>query len=352
MAFRLALSGMNGPSQEHRFERWGPCPGGRTWRLDERLSREDGSVRVLAEFLTASTSFEQLKELPSSVCRSPSPPWAAAFADKATEPQQLPELTAAAIIRAPPHKAGTICVQRTVDNRTDERMKSCMVRRIEWRLEQAAGLKALFPRGECVSSTVFSAAGMEGLQLIFYPNGCASAPSGFSSFFMHCPGEVMPKAWLHIGKHRVEAIQEDVQKGWVGRVKFWHVERSAEAETDSINLAVEVQDAPSELLQVHASNDPRRYLRKGVTGSVEVRPPSQGRPRSSSSPTKAKRRPPPPTSDSTLARSAQTTQWMSQAYVDSAQGYNARAVTPRGSERMPAITPSPPLAMQALPASA
>jgi len=352
LVFRLSLSGMSGPSQENRFDRWSPCPSGRTWRLDDRFMREDGSVRVVADFLAAIGALELHKEgltLTSSPevspggYRAPAPAWVQPltldFGERAPEsPQHLPELAI--------QRAGTLCVHHQIDNRMDDRMRSCMVRRIEWRLEQGSTLKAQFPRGECIYSTCFSAAGMDGLQLIFYPMGCASAPSGYSSFFLHCP-ESMPRAWLHVGKHRIEALHEELQPGWVGRVKFWHCEKFADAETDLVYLAVEVQEAPSEVLQVHASNDPRRYMRKSLVGGVDVRPPSQGRPSSRSS-SKARRRPVPPATESTLVKGAQTTHWMTQAYVDSAQGINAnaRVTTPRGqsSERtmMPPLTPSPP----------
>merc|ERR1719487_1796370 len=48
---------------------------------------------------------------------------------------------------------------RTLDLVQDQvdKMKSRMVRRIEWRLEQGSALRKCFPAGECVCSTTFEA---------------------------------------------------------------------------------------------------------------------------------------------------------------------------------------------------
>ena len=43
-------------------------------------------------------------------------------------------------------------------------MQSRMVRKIEWRVESASLLRKCFPPNECLCSTTFSAAGIEGMQ--------------------------------------------------------------------------------------------------------------------------------------------------------------------------------------------
>lgn len=337
IVFRLSVGGMPGPSQENRFGRWAPCPAGRMWKLDERLSKDDGRLRIVAEFLASTGSLELRHEPLVSVARAPVPAWSPAFAEKPGSPvgasTTLPELTV--------QRIGTLCVKRIVDNRMDERRKSCMVRRIDWRLERISSLKSCMPKGEGIYSTTFDAAGMEGLQLIFFPNGCDSAPSGYCSFFMHCP-DGMPRCLLHIGKHRVEAQNDEYQPGWVGRVKLWHCEKYPDADTDSVSLSVELQEAPFEAVRVRAANDPRRFIRNTFVGGVEVRPPSSGRPKSSP---KTKRRPAQPHSDSTLARGADTTKWMAQAYADSAQGY-MKSASPRpcSSEGRSSYEKMPPIA--------
>merc|ERR1719284_1660332 len=85
LTFRLSLSGMFGPAQENRFDRWGPWPAGRTWRLDERMSREDGNVRVVAEFLTAAGSSELLRGSQTTTLRQRTPAWAAGFSEPPPE---------------------------------------------------------------------------------------------------------------------------------------------------------------------------------------------------------------------------------------------------------------------------
>jgi len=344
MAFRLSISGMYGPAQENKFEKWAPCPAGRTWRLDDRLNRDEGNVRICAEFLASrtSTQLHAARESAAHLAQPERPVTAPALADKAADPpQQLAELIM-------PY-AGIVSVHRQVDNRQDERMKSCMVRRIEWRLDQASGLKTIFPKGECLYSTSFSAAGMEGLQLLFYPMGCASAPQGYCSFFLKCP-ETVPRVWLQLGKHRMEALSEDSQPGCVGRAKCWHYDKAVDNDTDALMLLLEVQEAPCESIHVNCANDPRRFVKAKTF--AEVRPPSSARPRSSSN-KPGKRRPPPPTSDSNLTKGADTTKWMTQAYADASQGYSSGAQTARqpssDRDRMPPLTktPSPPLGMQA-----
>lgn len=343
LVFKLAVAGMSGPKQENRFESWGPCASGRVWKLDERNYKDDGGLRVAAEFLAATGSLELRHQPPAA--RTFVPGWSPIFAENSADPAKaaacLPELAI--------QRIGTLCVKRSIDNRSDDRTRSCMVRRIDWQLHQISSLKTCMPRGQCIYSTHFDAAGMEGLQLVFFPNGCDGAPSGYCSFFMHCP-DGMPRAWLHVGKHRVEALNEEYQPGWVGRIRFWHCEKYPDAETDSVSLAVEIQEAPFDALRVRASNDPRRFLRNSFAGGVELRLPSTARPKSTSSP-KRKLRPAPPVSDSTLARGADTSKYIAQAYLDSAQGY-VKSTPPRSPSkdgsptRMPQLAPSPSLGNQ------
>eukprot|EP00434_Breviolum_minutum_P014515 symbB.v1.2.012800.t1/scaffold884.1/size313170/12 len=84
-------------------------------------------------------------------------------------------------------------------------IRSGMVRRIEWKLEKASQLRKCFPENECLCSTTFEAAGVDDLQLVFYPSGYVGAREGFCSFFLHCPAGSMIKCWLSVGKHRREA---------------------------------------------------------------------------------------------------------------------------------------------------
>jgi len=71
-----------------------------------------------------------------------------------------------------------------------EHMKSRMVRRVEWRVEQASILRQCFPPGESIRSQEFDAAGIEGMQLIFYPSGYTGAAEGYCSLFLFAPAGV------------------------------------------------------------------------------------------------------------------------------------------------------------------
>jgi hypothetical protein len=122
-------------------------------------------------------------------------------------------------------------------------------------------------------------------------------------------------------------LDEEWQPGWLGRVKFWHCDKLCDADSDQVVLAVEIQEAPSEVLCVHTKDDSRSIPK--MTGGVEVRAPSTPRPKSTAH--KAKRRPPAPASDTTLARGMHTTQWVAQAYIDSAQGYSRASTPGRGT---------------------
>merc|ERR1719454_2549713 len=63
-------------------------------------------------------------------------------------------------------------------------MQSRMTRRVEWRVEQASMLQRCFPEGECLCSSAFEAAGLQGLQLVFYPSGMDGAKEGHCSLFL------------------------------------------------------------------------------------------------------------------------------------------------------------------------
>merc|ERR1712232_1279818 len=51
-----------------------------------------------------------------------------------------------------------------------KKMRSRMTRRIEWKVEQASMLQQCFPAGVSICSPTFLAAGLDGLQLVFFPS--------------------------------------------------------------------------------------------------------------------------------------------------------------------------------------
>eukprot|EP00435_Cladocopium_sp_Y103_P039660 s1791_g10.t1 len=122
-------------------------------------------------------------------------------------------------------------------------IRSGMVRRIEWRLEKASQLRKCFPENECLCSTTFEAAGVDDLQLVFYPSGYVGAREGFCSFFLHCPAGSMIKCWLSVGKHRREAKCAFEKPGFFGRTNFCRFNNSIDTTDDTTLLVLEIDEA-------------------------------------------------------------------------------------------------------------
>lgn len=122
-------------------------------------------------------------------------------------------------------------------------IRSGMVRRIEWRLEKASQLRKCFPENECLCSTTFEAAGVDDLQLVFYPSGYVGAREGFCSFFLHCPAGSMIKCWLSVGKHRREAKCAFEKPGFFGRTNFCRFDNSIDTTDDTTLLVLEIDEA-------------------------------------------------------------------------------------------------------------
>lgn len=150
------------------------------------------------------------------------------------------------------HAVGTIISHRYLIHRTLELvekqvdlMRSRMVRQIEWRLERASVLRRCFPEGECVCSTSFEAAGVDGLQLVFYPSGHKGAREGFCSYFLQCPAGSTIKCWLAAGKQRREASARlSFEKpGFFGRTNFCRFDHCIDPSDDSILLVLEIDEA-------------------------------------------------------------------------------------------------------------
>jgi len=123
-------------------------------------------------------------------------------------------------------------------------VRSRSVRRVQWRLEQAFSLRQSFAEGRAVCSTAFQAAGISGLQLIFYPSGCVGARPGFCSFFVSCPAGCTVRCWLWAGRWRREAQTEpSTSKDLVGRVNFARFENCIDPVDEGIELALDIEEA-------------------------------------------------------------------------------------------------------------
>ncbi|CAJ1416799.1 unnamed protein product [Effrenium voratum] len=122
-------------------------------------------------------------------------------------------------------------------------MRSRAIRRVQWRLENGPLLLS-FAKDQAVRSTAFQAAGISGMQLVFYPQGCAGARPGFCSFFLSCPPGCTLRCWLWAGRWRREARPEPAeQPDCVGRVNFARFENVIDPVDESVELVLEIEEA-------------------------------------------------------------------------------------------------------------
>eukprot|EP00913_Durusdinium_trenchii_P030727 g28780.t1 len=234
LVFRLFL-GTESVILRHSFDGKTPCGLKRMGSILEQKS-VDGSLRLGIEI------HESLVESVASA-GSHSNPMAAAG-----EPQGPVD--------------GTLSVQRYLNHRLLELMqsqgrafldqlhkkvdvmRSRAVRRVQWRLENGPLLFQTFAKEQAVRSTAFQAAGISGMQLVFYPQGCAGARPGFCSFFLSCPPNVTLRCWLWAGRWRREARPEPVeQPDLVGRVNFARFENIIDPVDESVDLVLEIEEA-------------------------------------------------------------------------------------------------------------
>lgn len=133
-----------------------------------------------------------------------------------------------------------------VKNQVDA-MRSRMVRRVEWRLENASKLRKCFPANESMCSASFNAAGVEGLQLIFYPNGYNGATDGFCSLYLFGPAGVTLKCNLFVGDQKRDANHTYDVAGAFGRTNFCRLDAGVDQVTDTITLSLEIDEAHQDM---------------------------------------------------------------------------------------------------------
>jgi len=122
-------------------------------------------------------------------------------------------------------------------------MNSRMVRKVEWRIECASLLRRCFPPNECLCSASFSAAGIEGMQFVFYPSGYKGSTEGYCSLFLYGPAGATLKCFLSAGPQRREASHSFDEPGAFGRTNFARYEGTIDEADDSILVQLEIEDA-------------------------------------------------------------------------------------------------------------
>lgn len=202
--------------------------------LKDQINREEDSLRVSIEILEAVREVEH-------VIKAPALP-AGGEVDGEIDERSKP-------------LEGKVVFRRHLNNRLLEQvksqvesMKSRMVRRVEWRLEQASMLRRCFPPGESICSVAFAAAGVDNLQLLFYPCGYGGATDGFCSFFLYAPAGATLKYTLYAGSQRRDATHFFEDPGAFGRTNFCRFESIVEEDTDTILLALEIDEAHQDVV--------------------------------------------------------------------------------------------------------
>eukprot|EP00416_Gambierdiscus_australes_P013283 CAMPEP_0171135954 /NCGR_PEP_ID=MMETSP0766_2-20121228/130658_1 /TAXON_ID=439317 /ORGANISM="Gambierdiscus australes, Strain CAWD 149" /LENGTH=745 /DNA_ID=CAMNT_0011599471 /DNA_START=12 /DNA_END=2249 /DNA_ORIENTATION=+ len=194
--------------------------------LKDQINREDDSLRVSVEIL------ETVRELEHPV-KPPPPPEDIDEREAAVQPLE-----------------GMVIFRRHVNNRIVDQvkkeveiMRSRMVRRIEWRVEQASLLRRCFPNGESMCSAPFSAAGIENMQMMFYPSGYGGCSDGFCSVYLWAPAGTTLKCSLWAGNQRRDASHYFEEPGAFGRTNFCRFESAVDVDEDTVTLALDVEEA-------------------------------------------------------------------------------------------------------------
>eukprot|EP00933_Yihiella_yeosuensis_P021871 TRINITY_DN17256_c0_g1_i1.p1 TRINITY_DN17256_c0_g1~~TRINITY_DN17256_c0_g1_i1.p1 ORF type:complete len:730 (-),score=119.53 TRINITY_DN17256_c0_g1_i1:340-2529(-) len=146
-------------------------------------------------------------------------------------------------------------------------IRSSMVRRIEWKIEKAGMLRRCFPEGESLCSSTFEAAGVDNLQLVFYPSGIQGAREGFCSYFLYCPAGTMLKCYLSVGKQRREARTACDRPGFSGRSNFCRFDSCTEMGEDSVLLVLEIDEAQQNIKDVLSHRPKVSAVQTSVDGS-------------------------------------------------------------------------------------
>eukprot|EP00442_Polarella_glacialis_P025536 CAMPEP_0115082562 /NCGR_PEP_ID=MMETSP0227-20121206/19982_1 /TAXON_ID=89957 /ORGANISM="Polarella glacialis, Strain CCMP 1383" /LENGTH=769 /DNA_ID=CAMNT_0002470689 /DNA_START=76 /DNA_END=2385 /DNA_ORIENTATION=+ len=206
--------------------------------MRDQINKEDDTLKIGVEIL------ESVREI-EHVVKPPAPPNLEGFTDAQAE------------IELAAHAKQLECslmFRRNVNNRLLEQvktqveaMRSRMVRRVEWRVEQGAMLRKCFASGESMCSASFAAAGVEGLQFIFYPSGYGGATDGFCSLYLFAPAGATLKCNLCVGTQKRDANNTWEESGAFGRMNYCRLETVIDPETDSITIALEVQEAHQDM---------------------------------------------------------------------------------------------------------
>eukprot|EP00929_Paragymnodinium_shiwhaense_P007310 TRINITY_DN111231_c0_g1_i1.p1 TRINITY_DN111231_c0_g1~~TRINITY_DN111231_c0_g1_i1.p1 ORF type:complete len:772 (-),score=210.02 TRINITY_DN111231_c0_g1_i1:107-2422(-) len=225
-----------------------PYGTGRACFIDKVMDRRTNSLRVGVEIL----EFVRIIERPIEL--TPENPDDVVPQEETKETLLNPKMEASV--------PGDIVIQRHMSHRIleqvvrqVERMRARMVRHVEWRIEQASTLRRTFPEGHALVSKEFDAAGIEGMQLVFYPTGYTGAVLSNCSYYLKAPGGSTLKVWLQAGPERRQASRTaDQPAGAFGSTNFCRLEETFDTDEDCVTLKLDIEEAQFDMEEtlVHA----------------------------------------------------------------------------------------------------
>lgn len=267
LSYKLTCGAKSAPSIEKTFNGRVPYGTKRFWFLGQQINKEDDTLKVSVEILEAIRTVEHIIKPPVPPVDDPDGP-PKSLEDILLEQQMVEKAL-----------EGSIFFQRWTNNRLHDQVKeqinlmqSRMVRKIEWRIENASLLRRCFPNNECLCSAAFDAAGISNMQFVFYPGGYRSATEGYCSLFLYGPAGATIKCWLSAGQQKREASHTFDEPGCFGRTNFSRFESCIDDTEDSIVIMLDIEDAQQDwtALVKHPALQPgdRRNI-KQIDGSHE-----------------------------------------------------------------------------------
>lgn len=149
---------------------------------------------------------------------------------------------------------GSLVYQRNINNRLLEQvqgisdiMRSRLVKRVEWRVAHASLLQRCFPSGREICSPSFVAAGLESMQLVFYPSGYAGATDHFCSIFLFAPAGATINGFICAGKFKHKINHTFEMAGAFGRTNFGRFETLIDEIDDTVTIALEITEASQDI---------------------------------------------------------------------------------------------------------
>mmetsp|Transcript_108179 Transcript_108179/g.187868 ORF Transcript_108179/g.187868 Transcript_108179/m.187868 type:complete len:348 (+) Transcript_108179:32-1075(+) len=129
-------------------------------------------------------------------------------------------------------------------------------RRVEWTIDSFGAKDAEMNKGDSMWSPKFKAAGMDGLQLEFFPKGREKTTfEGFCSLFLWCPSGTRLKYQLWVGSF-LRAPDEDEYSGRIGHghSNFCPIAPEVDTVGDRITVGVNFIEVKSESIDVKSKN--------------------------------------------------------------------------------------------------